>query len=142
MLKRSIWLIPAVLIIAQPVAYADNSPALEWHKGHDTDNGDHVHYGLQTSDGGYVLVGGTGDEYEYSKSGHPKGRSDLWLVYVVKTDPIGNLMWESLYRSLEGNNAGEYINLTSDGGYVIFTDSDTAGAMEENNFGLMKIAPD
>ncbi|UCE46441.1 MAG: hypothetical protein JSW47_12555 [Phycisphaerales bacterium] len=51
---------------------------MQWHKGHGTDNGGHVHYGLQTGDGGYV----------------------------------------------------------------IFTDSDTAGAMGENNFGLMKIAPD
>ncbi len=40
------------------------------------------------------------------------------------------------------NNAGEYINLTSDGGYIIFTDSDTAGNMGGSNFGLMKIAPD
>jgi hypothetical protein len=121
----------------------------QWHKtfgqprGYDAKYIHDESYGVkQTPDGGYVVVGGTGDEYEYSESGHPKGRSDLWLAYVVKTDTSGNLMWEGLYGSHEGNNAGEYINLTSDGGYVIFTDSDTAGVMGENNFGLMKIAPD
>ncbi|MHC4534199.1 MAG: hypothetical protein ACYS6K_09615 [Planctomycetota bacterium] len=121
----------------------------QWHKtfgqprGYDAKYIHDESYGVkQTSDGGYVIVGGTGDEHEYSESGHFKGRSDIWLAYVVKTDANGNLMWEGLYGSLEGNNAGEYINLTSDGGYIIFTDSDTAGAMGENNFGLMKIAPD
>jgi hypothetical protein len=120
----------------------------QWHKtfgqprGYDAKYIHDESYGVkQTPDGGYVLVGGTGDEHEYSESGHPKGRSDLWLAYVVKTDASGNLTWEGLYGSLEGNNAGEYINLTSDGGYVIFTDSDTAGVMGENNFGLMKIVP-
>ncbi|MHC4116455.1 MAG: hypothetical protein ACYSWO_03000 [Planctomycetota bacterium] len=121
----------------------------QWHKTFGQPRGynaKYIHdesYGVnQTPDGGYIVAGGTGDEYEYSESGHPKGRSDLWLAYVVKTDANGNLMWEGLYGSLKGNNAAEYINLTSDGGYVIFTDSDTAGAMAENNFGLMKITPE
>ncbi|MHC4791128.1 MAG: DUF4982 domain-containing protein, partial [Planctomycetota bacterium] len=100
-------------------------------------------YGVkQTPDDGYIMIGGTGDEDSYSASGHPAGPSDIWKSYVVKTDGHGNLLWEGLYGDSEGNNAGEYINLTSDGGYIIFTDSDTAGDMGANNFGLMKIAPD
>ena len=61
---------------------------------------------------------------------------------MVRTDSRGTTLWEGLYGELDGNNAGEYINLTSDGGYVVFTDSDTVGTMGEENFGLMKIAPD
>jgi len=121
----------------------------QWHRtfgqprGYDAKYIHDESYGVkQTPDGGYIVVGGTGDEYRYSESGHPKGRSDLWLVYAVKTDSNGNLLWEGLYGDLDGNNAGEYVNLTSDGGYIIFTDSDTAGDMGANNFGLMKIAPD
>ena len=132
-------------------------PAMEWHKGHGTDGGDHVHYGMQTRDGGYIMIG----EASLRESG-----SDM---LVVKTDAKGDLEWQKVIgesRSaeygtfvteiadgfiaagaltsgdLEGNNAGEYINLTRDGGYVVFTDSDTVGSMGENNFGLMKIAPD
>ena len=100
-------------------------------------------YGVrETPDGGFVVVGGTGDEYRYSATGSPFGPSDLWLAYVVRTDSRGTTLWEGLYGELDGNNAGEYINLTSDGGYVVFTDSDTVGTMGEENFGLMKIAPD
>ncbi|MCH8291074.1 hypothetical protein IH992_08255 [Candidatus Poribacteria bacterium] len=121
----------------------------QWHKtfgqprGYDARYIHDESYGVkQTPDGGYVVTGGTGDEYKYMAWGHPFGRSDLWLAYVVRTDHNGNLLWEGLYGDLEGNNAGEYINLTRDGGYVVFTDSDTVGSMGENNFGLMKIAPD
>ncbi len=121
----------------------------QWHKtfgqprGYDARYIHDESYGVkQTPDGGYVVTGGTGDEYRYTAWGHPFGSSDLWLAYVVRTDHNGNLLWEGLYGDLEGNNAGEYINLTRDGGYVVFTDSDTVGSMGENNFGLMKIAPD
>ena len=121
----------------------------QWHRtfgqprGYDAKYIHDESYGVkQTPNGGYIIAGGSGDEYPYSESGHPGGRSDLWRAYVVKTDANGNLMWEGLYGELEGNNAGEYINLTSDGGYIVFTDSDTAGDMGANNFGLMKIAPD
>ena len=121
----------------------------QWHKtfgqprGYDAKYIHDESYGVkQMPDGGYVVVGGTGDEYRYTASGHPLGASDLWLAYVVRVDQYGNLLWQGLYGHLEGNNAGEYINLTSDGGYIIFTDSDTAGSMKEHNFGLMKIKPE
>jgi poly(3-hydroxybutyrate) depolymerase len=121
----------------------------QWHRtfgqprGYDAKYIHDESYGVkQTPDGGYVVVGGSGDEYPYSESGRPGGPSDLWRAYVVKTDAEGNLLWQGLYGELQGNNAGEYINLTSDGGYIIFNDSDTAGSMGSNNFGLMKIAPD
>ena len=127
----------------------DRDGNLEWDKTFGQPRGyDPLHirdesYGVkQTPDGGYVMVGGTGDEDSYSASGHPAGPSDIWKAYVVRTDAHGNLLWEGVYGEPEGNNAGEYINLTSDGGYVVFTDSDTAGSMGSNNFGLMKIAAD
>ena len=36
---------------------SDQPPELDWYRGHDTDAGDHVHYGMQTSDGVYITVG-------------------------------------------------------------------------------------
>ncbi|HIJ70497.1 MAG TPA: DUF4982 domain-containing protein [Planctomycetes bacterium] len=127
----------------------DGEGNLEWDKtfgqprGYDAKHIRDECYGVKaTCDGGYVMIGGTGDEDSYSGRGHPAGPSDIWKSYVVRTDCDGNLLWEGLYGDPAGNNAGEYINLTSDGGYVIFTDSDTAGTMRPNNFGLMKIAPD
>ena len=47
----------------------------------------------------YVLVGGTGDEYSYSASGHPRGDSDIWQVYLVKVNAkrricMGSRLWQ------------------------------------------------
>jgi hypothetical protein len=96
-----------------------------------------------TFDGGYIICGGSGDEYAYSADGHPSGGSDEWKAYLVKLDGNGQLLWEAVYPSESvGNNAGEFIALTDDGGYVIFTDTDSAFPPEPNNFGFMKITPD
>jgi len=102
-------------------------------------------YGVQqTPDGGFIIAGGSGDEFPYSASGHPAGPSDEWKVYLVKTDAQGNVQWQGLYppSSTGGNNAAEHINLTRDGGYIVCTDTDTAPGPPPNNFGLMKIAPE
>jgi len=96
-----------------------------------------------TSDGGYIICGGTGDEYSYSATGHDSGKSDEWKAYLVKLDSDGHLLWEAVYPAESvGNNAGEFIALTNDGGYVIFTDTDSESPPEPNNFGIMKVAPD
>jgi hypothetical protein len=96
-----------------------------------------------TPDGGYIICGGSGDEYTYSAQGHASGSSNEWKAYLVKVDGNGQLLWEAVYPSESvGNNAGEFIALTDDGGYIIFTDTDSAFPPEPNNFGFMKIAPD
>jgi hypothetical protein len=123
----------------------------EWHRTFGQPRGydpNYIHdeaYGIrQTPDGGFVITGGTGDEYEYSASGSPYGTSDIWKVYLVKVDHKGDLLWQAVYGGNHDNNAGEYLGLTNDGGYIIGSDSDDAGKenLEPNNFGFMKIAPD
>ena len=102
-------------------------------------------YGIrQTPDGGYVMAGGSGDEYDYSENTHPTGSSDEWKAYVIKTDLNGALEWEAIYDDGpdNGNNAAEYIGLTKDGGYILFNDTDSTGEMEPNNFGFMKLTPE
>lgn len=101
-------------------------------------------YGVRSApDGGYVIAGGSGDEYSYSEKGHPSGSSNMWKAYLVKTDGEGNLLWEAVYPpSPVGNNAAEYITLTEDGGYVVFTDTDSESPPPPNNFGFMKIETD
>jgi fructan beta-fructosidase len=103
-------------------------------------------YGIrQTPDGGYIMCGGNGDETRsFSANGSPYGPSDIWQVYLVKTDAAGNLLWQNCYGSTKVHDAGEYIGLTSDGGYIIASDADSAGSdtYKPNNFGFMKIAPD
>jgi len=128
----------------------DSNGEEEWHKtfgqprGYDANWIHDESYGVrQTTDGGFVITGGSGDEYEYSDSGHPSGPSDEWKVYVVRTDGNGNLLWEVIYPGWStGNNSGEFIGLTNDGGYIIFVDTDSKTPPEPNNFGFLKTKPD
>jgi hypothetical protein len=120
----------------------------QWHRTFGQPRGydaKYIHdeaYGVQqTPDGGFIIAGGSGDEYPYSESGHPAGPSDEWKAYLVRTDAHGNVQWEGIYPpvSAGGNNAAEHINLTHDGGYIVCTDTDTAPGPPPNNFGLMKL---
>lgn len=120
----------------------------EWHRTFGQPRGydpRYIHdeaYGVrQTKDGGYVMTGGTGDEHKYSESGSPAGASDIWKVFLVKVNARGELEWQATYGSNILNNAGEYLGLTEDGGFIIGSDSDSAGRekLEPNNFGFMKI---
>tara|TARA_B100000700_G_C15036878_1_gene853264 strand:- start:1493 stop:2800 length:1308 start_codon:yes stop_codon:yes gene_type:complete len=119
-----------------------------WHKTFGQPRGynpEFIHdeaYGVrQTSDGGFVIVGGSGDEYSYSDNRHFSGSSDEWKVYLVKTDSDGNKEWEAVYpQESAGNNAGEYLTLTSDGGVIIFVDTDSEVPPAPNNFGFLKLA--
>jgi len=72
---------------------------------------------IQTSDGGYAITG-------YTKS-FGAGEAD---VYVVKLDAHGNLQWTRTIGG-PGDEAGNSLIQTSDGGYAIagFTESFGAG---------------
>lgn len=94
----------------------DGSGNLEWTRiigGVDEDGGKSI---LQTSDGGYVIVG-------YTESFGQEERND-GDVYVIKLDGSGNLEWT---RAIGGSDWDEGISVvqTSDGGYAIagFTES-------------------
>ena len=122
----------------------------QWHntfgqpRGYDAAYIHDESYGVQqTPDGGFVIAGGSGDEFEYHESGHPMGASSQWIAYIVKTDGDGKVQWEGLYgKTGAGDSAAEHINLTRDGGYVVFTDTDIHRFPRSNNFGIMKLAPD
>jgi len=128
----------------------DSDGIEKWHKTFGQPRGydaEYIHdeaYGVrQTTDGGYVISGGSGDEYSYSESGHSSGPSDEWKVYIIRTDGDGTMLWEGIYPTWSvGNNGGEYIGLTSDGGYIVFVDTDTQTPPDPNNFGFLKLGPD
>ena len=50
------------------------------HKGHGIDRGDHVHYGMQTSDGGYIMAG------HKLISGTVSDNTDIFDFWLVKVD--------------------------------------------------------
>ena len=82
-------------------------PALAWHSGQGTDEEEHVHEGMQTSDGGYIAIGHTVET---------TGRTTDWLI--VKVDEAGVLEWQRVFGTSGENDVGIAIAETSDGGYV------------------------
>ena len=99
-------------------------------------------YGVRvTPNGGFVVTGGTGDHSDYYGSGHPTGTSDEWKVLLSEFDKDGNMTSMNVFGGGDnkGNDAGEFIDVTSDGGYIIFTDTDSKGSKGPNNYGFLYI---
>lgn len=75
---------------------------------------------LQTSDGGYGVVGMT--------ESYGAGKSDVWLV---KTNPRGFKEWDRAFGGAERDN-GNSMRETSDGGYIIVGCTESYGDGEKD----------
>ncbi|MHC4722010.1 MAG: hypothetical protein ACYS6I_04790, partial [Planctomycetota bacterium] len=84
------------------------------------------------------MAGGSGDEDAYSDCSSSCGCSDNYVASVVKTDSSGNLEWIQAYPcgSWGCDSAAEYLDVTSDGGYIAFLDTCAFG---EDSFGFLKL---
>jgi len=85
----------------------DSAGNAVWTKTFGGGNGDYAFSVQQTSDGGYVVAGGT---FSYGA-----GNSD---VYLIKTDSAGNAVWEKTFGGTNGDWAFS-VQQTSDGGYIV-----------------------
>jgi len=102
------------------VVKLDTHGNLQWTKtigGPESETGKSL---IQTSDGGYVIAGGT--------NSFGAGYAD---VYVVKLDTHGNLQWTKTIGG-KGWDVGNSLIQTSDGGYAIagYTSSFGAGQLD------------
>ena len=92
----------------------DSVGNVQWQKIYGGTGGEEAKSILPTSDGGYVVAGGT--------SSFGAGNGDVW---IFKLDSNGNFIWQKTYGSAEKGEAADVIRQTSDGGYIVAGDSAT-----------------
>jgi len=105
----------------------DQNDLLQWQKtygGSDDDRGNDI---IQTSDGGYAVIG-----YSKSNDGNVtmnNGAHDFW---VSKLDASGNMLWGKNYGFL-GADIGTSIIQSNDGGYLLSGVLDVSASNGEGN---------
>ena len=90
--------------------------AMEWNQTYGESNIDEAFSGIQTADGGYALTGVTVTS---------DGIGNAWLV---KTDSVGNMLWNQTYGGSADSVLYSIIQVTNNG-YVLagFTNSSSTG---------------
>jgi hypothetical protein len=99
--------ISSFLIILHNTTFAQ-APDTLWIKIYDGAFGDKGFDIKQSSDGGYIITGVTGNNF-YSND------IDLWLI---RTDENGDTLWTRTFGG-DSSDAGYSVAETSDGGYII-----------------------
>jgi len=108
---RSYTLMAAACLLIQSAALAQP----QWQRTYGSSDPDAAKSVQQTSDGGYIIAGGT---YSFGA-----GSCDFWLV---RTDSLGDTAWTRTYGGA-GNDLANSVRQTADGGYVIAGYTESSG---------------
>ncbi|WP_299556766.1 hypothetical protein [Seonamhaeicola sp.] len=92
--------------------YNQNS-TLEWQKTYGGSGDDRGHDIIQTTDGGYAVLG-----YSKSNDGDVTTNNGLNDFWVVRLDSSGDISWEKSF-GFSGTDTGHTIIQTNDGGFLI-----------------------
>jgi len=107
----------------------DSTAELEWSRSYGGSGDDRGRSIIQTQDGGFALLG-----YGASSDGDAtmnNGFRDFWLV---KTDPLGTLVWEKSY-GFSGSDQGIHLIETSDNHFLLTGVLDVTSSGGQGNFG-------
>ena len=94
----------------------NSTGVVQWSKTYGGTGSDQGYVLIQTSDGGYAMIGST--------TSYGAGAQDTWLV---KTDANGVMLWSKTYGGT-GTDTGNTMVQTSDGGYAIAGRTNSFGA--------------
>ncbi|MBK6485140.1 MAG: hypothetical protein IPG01_18905 [Chitinophagaceae bacterium] len=91
---------------------AQNAPSIEWQKCFGGSSNDYARSIQQTIDGGLIIAG-----YSYSNDGDVSGNHGGADYWIVKTDEVGNTIWQKCFGGT-GNDYAYSIQQTTDGGFI------------------------
>ena len=87
--------------------YFDTSSSTSsgWYMGQGTDREEHVHEGMQTSDGGFIAIG-----HHWEKEEDPTGFTDM---IILKTDSNGKELWQTIIGTADKFDVGYAVDAVS-----------------------------
>jgi uncharacterized delta-60 repeat protein len=109
---------------------------VEWQKVYGEGGWDWADSVQQTSDGGYIVVGYTG-QAEVSRDTPVVWGTDVW---ILKLRPDGTVEWQKTYGG-EDLDGAHSIQQTTDGGYIVAGERTPFGAKDDDFF-VLKLRPD
>jgi hypothetical protein len=86
----------------------DSAGAVTWQKTYGGSSSEFAYSIQQTSDGGYILAGGTNSF-----------GAGTWAIWVLKLDAIGSVDWQKIYNGTAGQKWANSIQQTEDKGFII-----------------------
>ncbi|MCX6183863.1 MAG: T9SS type A sorting domain-containing protein [Flavobacterium sp.] len=114
------------------------APTIQWQKSLGGSNQD-IAYNIQlTTDGGYIVAGGTS-----SIDGDVTGQHGLSDFWVVKLDSQGGVLWQKTLGG-SGEDIARSIQQTNDGGYIVAgytysTNGDITGNNGQSDYWVVKL---
>lgn len=112
---------------------AQTVPPVEWQKCLGGTGFDYGNDCLQTSDGGYMIIGnGTSNDGDITGN---HGAADIW---IVKLNVLGTIEWQKTYGG-SGHEFSPKISKTPDGGYIFICISNSVNGDVTGNHGMMDI---
>jgi hypothetical protein len=118
------------------VAKLNNNGEIEWQKSLGGTSTDDARSIVQTTDGGYLVVGSS-----YSSDGDVSGNQGMQDYWAVKLSNVGTIEWQKSFGGTNTDNA--YSIVQADGGYVILggsysNDGDVSGNHGGSDFWVVK----
>lgn len=127
-----------IILFILHFSFAVCQPSIQWQKSFGGAGTDNARYGVQTSDGGFIVVGQSN-----STNGDLTANYGAYDFWVTKLNSIGNLLWQKNYGG-SADDIARCVKQTTDGGYLVFGDTysnsnDVTGNHGGKDYWLIKL---